>query len=307
VTLRFSYLAVNEAATQDDTLPTGTKVTVDLDDFEGATGWQHVAAESTASTGDWVVGDPDGTTYQPEDDTTPAPGVLALFTQPNPGGLGTDDVDDGVVVARSAGIDLSAFPDARVTLNRWFANRDLGEDSGDFWRLEVREGPSSPDVLLEELDFNQSANQWTEVTFRLADYITLTSDVSLKVSASDGPATGNLIEAAIDDVRFWDPTCQTYDPAPNTVATLRVDRAGSDLDLSWQSPLLDPSHGESARYRVYRSVAVDAGFSEQQTVDEAGNGASWIDVGAGDPAPDFYAYLVVSENDTGASEPPPAP
>jgi hypothetical protein len=307
VSLRFHYLADDESVTQDDTFPTGTKVTVDRDDFEGVTGWQHIAAESTATTGDWVVGDPDGTTYQPEDDTTVAPGVNALFTQPNAGGLGTDDVDDGVVVARSAGFDLSAFPDVRVSLNRWFANRDTGEDSGDFWRLEVRESDTSADVLLEELDTNQSAPQWTEVTFRLGDFITVSNQVSLKVSASDGPATGNLIEAAIDDVWFWDPTCQTHDPAPNTVTTLLVNRAGVDLDLSWQRPTLDPTHGETTRYRVYRSTAPDAGFSERQLVSDSGTGASWTDLGAGDTIPSRYFYLVVSENDAGTSEPAPAP
>ncbi len=307
VQLRFTYLADDEAVSQDDTLPTGTKVTIDLDDFEGATGWQHVAAESTATTGDWVVGDPDGTTYQPEDDTTADPGSLALFTQPNPGGLGTDDVDDGVVVARSASIDLSAFPEARVSLNRWFANRDTGEDSGDFWRLEVRESATSPDVLLEELDTNQSAPRWTEVTFRLADHVTALDDLSLKVSAADGPATGNLVEAAIDDVRFWDPSCSTYDPAPNAVQTLRVDRTLDDLELTWQRPLLDPAHGEAARYRVYRSLSVDGGFSEQQSISDGGTSAGWVDAGAGAPSPTFYAYLVISENGSGASEPPPAP
>jgi hypothetical protein len=307
VTLRFTYLADNESVTQDDTLPTGTKVTVDSDDFEGVTGWQHIAAESTASTGDWIVGDPDGTTYQPEDDTTPAPGTQALFTQPNGGGLGTDDVDDGVVVARSASVDLSGFPEARVSLNRWFANRDLGEDSGDFWRLEVRESDTSPDVLLEELDTNQSAAQWTEVTFRLADFITPSSQVSLKVSASDGPATGNLIEAAIDDVLFWDPTCTTYDPAPNTVTTLFVTLNGLDLDLTWQRPVLDPSHGEAVRYRVYRSQAPDAGFSEVQLVSDPGPSLGWTDAGAGDLTPAVYFYQVVSENDSGTSEPAPVP
>ena len=105
----------------------------------------------------------------------PLPKSCDRRTQPNGGGLGTDDIDDGVVVARSASVDLSGFPEARVSLNRWFANRDTGEDTGDFWRLEVRESDTSPDVLLEELDTNQSAAQWTEVTFRLADFINVST------------------------------------------------------------------------------------------------------------------------------------
>jgi hypothetical protein len=307
VSLRFHYLADGFAQTQDDTLPTGTQVSFVNDEFEGSTSWQHIVAETTATTGDWTRGDPDGTASQPEDDATPDPGVECLFTAPNPGGLGTDDVDDGEVVARSGSFDLSGHPEARVSLKRWFSNRDLGEDSGDYYRLHIREGAAQPDVLLEELDFNQSAAAWTEVTFRVADFINVTNDVSLRVAASDGPATGNLIEAAIDDMRFWDPDCQTWDPAPNTVETLLLTLAGTDLVLDWQRPDLDPAHGEAVRYRVYRSLSVSGGFSEQQLVQDSGATLSWTDAGAGGASPSFYAYLVVSENDAGAAEAPPAP
>jgi hypothetical protein len=307
ISLRFHYLADGYAQTQDDTLPTGRQIAFVTDEFEGSTTWQHIAAESTATTGDWTHGDPDGTAQQPEDDATPDPGVECLFTAPNPGGLGTDDVDDGAVVARSGSFDLTGHPEARVSLMRWFSNRDLGEDVGDYYRLEIREGAAQPDVLLEELDTNQSAQAWTEVTFRVADYINITNDVSLRVSVADGPATGNLIEGAIDDMRFWDPTCSTWDPAPNTVETLLLTLAGSDLVLDWQRPELDPSHGEAVRYRVYRSLTVDSGFGEEQLVQDSGASLSWTDVGAGGASPSFYAYLVVSENDAGASEAPPAP
>ncbi len=305
VSVRFRYLADGYESIQDDVLPTGTQVNFDVDTFESGTAWQHVAAESSATTGNWTTGDPDGTDFQPEDDVTPDPGTQCLFTAPNAGGLGTDDVDNGVVVARSGSIDLTGHPDVRVSLYRWFANRDLGEDSGDFWRLEVRNGAGQPDVLLEELDFNQSEPRWTEVSFRLADFITLTNDVSLKVSAADGPATGNLVEAAVDEVRFWDPVCNDYDPIPNAVDTLRANRSGSDVVLDWQQPLLDPDHGVTTAYRVYRSELKSSGFSEQQLVPDTGGAAGYTDTGAAVPAPTAYFYLVISENAAGASDTAP--
>ena len=89
--------------------------------------------------------------------------------------------------------------------------------------------------------------------------------------------------------------------------TLHVDRNLSDLDLTWQRPVFDPTHGEATRYRVYRSLFTDSGFSEQQLIVDSAANVGWTDTGAGDPAPASYAYLVVSENDTGAAEPPPAP
>ena len=75
----------------------------------------------------------------------------------------------------------------------------------------------------------------------------------LKVSAADGPATGNIIEAAIDDVLFWVPFCEIHNPPPNPVDDLSIEHDGVDVSLRWGRPALDPAHGEPDRYRVYRS------------------------------------------------------
>ncbi len=173
------------------------------DDFENGNvqGWNLYAPGSTASTGDWVIGNPNGTfdggsQAQPED---PYEGSGCAFTAQNES-LGTDDVDDGVVYLLSPTIDLGGAASAELSFVRWFYNRDLGEDGGDFYVADVSSNNGGTWVNLETLDTNQSANTWTLRSFSLETYITLSSAVRIRFGASDGSATGNIIEAAIDNV-----------------------------------------------------------------------------------------------------------
>ena len=305
ISLLLDYAADGFESSEELTLPSGTRVTLFSEEFEGSTTWQHQAAESNALTGDWTVGDPVGTGFQPENDATPDPGTRCFYTAPNPGaGVGSDDVDDGVVVARSGGYDLAGHPEARLSLKRWFANRDLGEDDGDFYRLEIRQDVLSPDKLLEQIDYQHSEPRWTEVTFRLADHLTPGPAVELKVSAADGSFSGNIIEAAIDDVVFWEPFCEIHDPAPNPVDDLRVDRAPTDVLLSWKRPVFDPAHGEADRYGLYRSESASTGFALVTEVTSTATNVGYTDTGAV-TGPAQLFYLVIAGNAAGEAEPAP--
>ena len=285
-------------------LPTGRWQEILREDFEGSTSWQHQADESTATTGDWRIANPVGTGFQPEDDATPGAGTRCLFTALNFIDADIDDVDDGVVVARSGPYDLSAHPEARVEISRWFANRDIGEDPEDFFRLEIRESPLAPDQLLEELDSSQSVPEWTAVSFRVADHVTPGPQVELKASAADGPAQSNIIEAAIDEIVFWDPVCQIHDPAPNPVDTLRLNLDGDDVVLSWTRPGLDPAHGEAVRYAIYRSPLPDTGWVLEAELHDPGDPLSYPDVDAAGGAESIF-YQVIAGNDAGEAEPAP--
>ncbi|MGD2110650.1 MAG: M4 family metallopeptidase [Phycisphaerae bacterium] len=177
--------------------------TVFWDDFENGNvnGWNFYAPGSTASTGDWVIGNPTGTSNggdqaQPED---PFEGAGCAFTAQNTS-LGTDDVDNGVVYLMSPAIDLSGADTADLSFVRWHYNRDLGEDSGDFFVADVSPNDGSSWVNLETLGTNQSANTWTPRSFSLDTVITLTSTVRIRFGAADGSSTGNIIESAIDNV-----------------------------------------------------------------------------------------------------------
>ena len=304
VVLRFTYVSDESSREESVTLPTGLESVFLHEDFEGATGWAHSPADSTLNViGAWTIGDPEGTGFQPEDDATPAPGVRCLFTATNPGRIaGTDDVDNGVVVARSGSYDLSGHPEARVRLRRWFGNRDTGEDPADYFRLHIRANASSPEVLLEELGTNVGQPAWTTVNFRVASFVPPGPAVQLRVDASDGTAPVNIIEAAVDEIEFWEPACATWNPAPAPVFPLRGDRSASDVALSWSRPPIDPQHGETSSYRVYRSTTPAGGFVSVATVTDASPSLGWSDPGAVESPDPFLAYLVVASNAAGDSE-----
>jgi hypothetical protein len=300
--LNFTYLADGYVGFETLSLTTGSQLAFIEEDFEGATAWYHAASESTGSTGDWIVGDPRGTGFQPEDDATPDPGTRCLYTAANPTGqVGVDDVDDGVVVARSGSYDLRGHPEARVRVARWFGNRDVGEDAGDFFRLSIRPDAGSADVPLDELDTSQSAPRWTELTFRVADFVAPGPGVELKVEAADGPATGNIIEGALDEIVFWDPVCEVHDPAPNAVDDLTVERAGHDVLLQWSRPEIDPDHGETERYRIYRSETASLGFAWLGEIVDTSSSLAFTDPGAvlGNP---ILFYEVIAANPSGDAD-----
>ncbi len=100
-------------------------------------------------------------------------------------------------------INLSNASTAELTYVRWFYNRDTGEDSGDFFVAEISDDNGSNWVNLETLGTSQSANSWTEKSFALEGYISLTNTVRIRFGAADGSSTGNIIEAAIDNIEVW--------------------------------------------------------------------------------------------------------
>ena len=237
----------------------GETTTERTDDFEaGPAGWTYDAATSTATAGNWTWGDPDPTAYQPGDDVTPGPGVNCWFTAPNAGGEGIDDVDGGVTTLLSPVFDLTALTEARLSYWRWFANRDLGEDPGDFFRVDVSSNGGSTWVNLETLGTNESAAAWTKREFDLQNFVSLTATMRLRVQAADGTATGNLIEAAVDEVRIErfvcddTPACFT---APNFAGLGSASAGGScgESQLSWAAAATNCQNA-AIRYNVYRSA-----------------------------------------------------
>lgn len=239
----------------------GDRRAVFVDDFETDQGWALDAAGSTATAGHWTRGDPDGTSAQPEDDASD-PGTLCWFTAPNPGGDGTDDVDGGVTILLSPVLDLSGLSQAVLSYQRWFSNRDLGEDAGDFFKADVSQDGGATWVNLETLGTNDTAASWVRREFKLHEVIALTSQVRIRFQASDGPATGNLIEAAVDEVRIEEPVCDDT-PACFTEPTFggleSASPGGScgEVALAWQAATSNCQNA-TITYRVYRGT--DPGF-----------------------------------------------
>ena len=164
---------------------------VDNDFESGAAGWSN---QGTPTTGNWTIGNPRGTNWQLEDDHTPG-GVNALYTAANNGGAdGTDDVDGGTSILQSPTYNITS----NSTLSVWyfFGQRNNGDDAGDFFRLEYSLNGGTNYTTLVFIGDVTTIPVWTNATAQ----IPAGSNVILRVSAADGNAVGDIIEAGIDDL-----------------------------------------------------------------------------------------------------------
>ncbi|MEX0274516.1 MAG: Calx-beta domain-containing protein [Flavobacteriaceae bacterium] len=167
------------------------------EDFESgvATGW---TTSGTASTGTFVVANPtlettSGVTTQLEDDHTPSPGVNAYFTATN-SSAGNADVDGGVSITTSPVYNIAST--SQLSIWYFFGQRDNGDDSGDFFRLEYSLNSGSTYTTLVSIGDVTTNAAWTEATAS----IPAGSNVVIRVSVSDGTGGGDIIEGGIDDL-----------------------------------------------------------------------------------------------------------
>ncbi len=177
-----------------------------VQDFEvDAGGWEQDAAH-TATTGAFVRIDPNPTQFQPGDDTTPPPGIYAWITGQN-FDVGNEDVDGGVSATHSPVIDLSGETRARLVMNYFHGQRDQGDDpTGDYFRIQLsNDGGASYPVNLVAIGDVTTTPEWRELAVDLETVLPLTAAMRLRVLASDGPATGDIIEGGIDDVTIVHP------------------------------------------------------------------------------------------------------
>ncbi len=218
--------------------PTGITEVVFADSFEnGNLGWTFARGTPAASAGDFVIGDPVGTIgnnsqpSQPEDDHTAAPGVACLYTAPNPAGsVGADDVDNGEVVATSRVINLSGYSAATLSLWRWFENEDP-DDAGDYYVLEVSNNGTTWVPLETIPDTVTTTNTWTRVQFDLQAFVTLTSTMRIRFRVADGPALGDIVEFAADDIEITgNRSCTAGATVPPPVGDGKGDDAADAAD-----------------------------------------------------------------------------
>ena len=164
----------------------------------GADGWTTDPAQN-CTTGTFVTGTPDaasngGVTTQVAGAAT---GSGALFTQPNGGGVGTDDVDGGECSSLSPVINTGGFTNIEVSFNFFHGQRDAGDDAGDFFAVELStDGGSTFTQGLETVLDATSNAAWTASTAT----IPATAAIRLRVRAADGTADTDLVEAGLDDV-----------------------------------------------------------------------------------------------------------
>ena len=180
----------------EDTPPGGGSCSFEQDFDSNATGWTN-ATGATCSTGSFVRASPTavtnaGVTTQPAGDNTG--GGSAMFTATN-SSAGVNDVDGGTCVLESPTVSV---PDTSTLNMAYFhGQRDAGDDSGDFFALEVStDGGNTYTSVVSLGDVARDAT-WTPAP---ATTIPAGSQVRIRLRVADGPSAGDLIEAGLDDV-----------------------------------------------------------------------------------------------------------
>ncbi len=201
-------------------LVVGTLPSIVADDFEsGGAGWGADPTDN-AGTGQWVLIDPNGTTYQPEDDATPAPGTTAWITGQNTA-LGVDDVDGGTAALRSPNFAVGAVTNVRLAFQYFFGQRDQGDDSGDFFSIDLSTdgGASFPTNLVSIGDVTSSA-LWTTFDTDLDSLLGgVPANVMLRIQAADGTSGGDIVEGGFDELYILDDGTGNNPPAAPALAS----------------------------------------------------------------------------------------
>lgn len=187
----------------------GAPAAVVSDTFETVSGGWVVTSEPS-TLGVWVQVDPVGTINagqqaQPEDDHTPAPGVMCWVTgQGVPGGSPiAADVDGGPTRLMSPALVLGASNDPVIRYYRWFYT-----DGDDQLVVEISPNDGGTWFNVETVG---NANSWIQRTVRIRDHFTPTDQVRIRFVAADVP-NNSTTEAAIDDFEVIDVVCLTHLP-----------------------------------------------------------------------------------------------
>lgn len=167
------------------------------DDFATDLGWTSTSA---ADAGDWVRGEPQGTTNQgnlvnPEVDANGDNNGLCYMTGNGGGQAGSNDVDNGTVSLISPVMELAGYQDAVLSFYYWFYNAvTQGNPANDQFEVNILNGNQTINILTQTI--SESAWRYSG-EFHLADYTTLSDNIRIEFVANDIPE-GNWLECALD-------------------------------------------------------------------------------------------------------------
>ncbi len=295
--INFTFTVSDDSGCAVDTQYFHVKVGEDRvalsDNFDTDLGWSHDSASSTATSGDWTRGVPDATAYQPGSDANDA-GTFCWFTAANPNGESGDDVDGGEVVLLSPVFDLTSVYKPTVNYQRWYANKDPGQDTDDYYWVEVSSDNGANWVTVEKLGTNDNAAVWTDVSFDLTPLITLTNQVRFRVRVSDGASHATTIEGGFDDFRIRELFCDDTPPCFVEPSFSGLDAANpgpdcAEASLSWSAASSNCLNAEIS-YTVYRSTSELFEPSPETKIAEGVTGLTYLDALL-DPGQSYY-YVV---------------
>lgn len=187
-------------------------LTEDFDNFAG--NWiLDPFGTDQATTGIWEFGGqpipsyltPGNPLSMVQTDTQHTPGGSYSCFTANAGSAtapaGDQDVDNGATTLLSPSYDFTGYLYPAISYWRWYSNDQGATPGTDTWQVSISNDGGSTWVPVENT--NVADHSWRRFVIRIADYVTPSSNVSLKFVAEDANA-GSLIEAAFDDVEIWD-------------------------------------------------------------------------------------------------------
>ena len=177
----------------------GGGTTVYSDTFETATGWTtNPNGTDTATTGQWVRGNPDQTTSGVVLQLgTTVSGVNDLVTgAPAGASAGANDIDGGTTSIQSPLIALPSTGTLSLGF-AWYLAHLNNATNADFFRVSVVVGTTTTVVFTQAGAATNRAGAWATANVNLAAFAGQT--IRIRVEAADA-ATASLVEAGVDNV-----------------------------------------------------------------------------------------------------------
>ena len=177
--------------------------------FNNDSGWTVGSASDDATSGIWERGIPsatyyEGTIVQPGGDSNDE-GSYCFITGNDiqNDNVGYDDVDGGKTSLVSPIFNLSQFESAFISYEKWYSNNVGDNPNNDSFQFQVSNNSGTDWIDVENTNVTNNYWEWSYHT--LADYISLSSEMQFRFSASDeyfdgdNGAGGSIVEAAIDN------------------------------------------------------------------------------------------------------------
>ena len=200
-----------ESQVYTGTIADSLEVVVDLD-FNSSAGW---TAQTTASVGGWVRGVPTGDSVSVNDCSAPAndaDGSGSCWITGN--GFSespcANDIDGGSTILTSAVyVPADDLTDPELSFAWWYDNTSANNTEYDdvfLVELSGNSGGSWTPILNVPLG-NSAQTGWTQSAFAVKDYVTVTSGIRVRFSASDFDP-GSVVEAGVDAFRINGLICE---------------------------------------------------------------------------------------------------
>ena len=187
------------------TAPIAEGLTVIADvDFDVSAGW---TAQTTATAGGWERAIPSTDSTSVEDCAAPGSDAddsgYCWLTENGPSSFGCEfDIDGGSTVLTSATYAVTD-PNTEASFAWWYDNTSSNNTEYDDQFIVEASGNSGDtwSTVLTVSNGDSKLTGWSTASFRIGDFVTLSSGFQLRITASDDDP-GSVVEAGIDAFRL---------------------------------------------------------------------------------------------------------